>query len=266
MKCVLPFNIVVFLVPNFNFLNIPYEPILFGYKTNIHLILEYLAFFVAFRYYVILRRHSNDVISSNNRLSIILGAALGALIGSRIVGFLENPLVSLSQENLIQLLNTKTIMGGLFGGLLGVEIAKKRIGETQSSGDLFVFPIILGIFIGRIGCFLSGINEFTYGRETSSVFGMDLGDGLLRHPVALYELVFLILLFFSLKRIQNKASLKNGDLFKWFMVFYFSFRFFIEFLKPNTFYILWLSTIQILCIICLLYYYKTILNVFKHAR
>ncbi|AUP81615.1 diacylglyceryl transferase [Flavivirga eckloniae] len=247
-------------------MNIPYEPILFGYKTNIHLILEYLAFFVAFRYYVILRRHSNDVISSNNRLSIILGAALGALIGSRIVGFLENPLVSLSQENLIQLLNTKTIMGGLFGGLLGVEIAKKRIGETQSSGDLFVFPIILGIFIGRIGCFLSGINEFTYGRETSSVFGMDLGDGLLRHPVALYELVFLILLFFSLKRIQNKASLKNGDLFKWFMVFYFSFRFFIEFLKPNTFYILWLSTIQILCIICLLYYYKTILNVFKHAR
>ena len=55
-------------------------------------------------------------------------------------------------------------MGGLFGGLLGVELAKKIIGEKQSSGDLFVFPIILGIFIGRIGCFLSGINEFTYGK------------------------------------------------------------------------------------------------------
>ena len=247
-------------------MQIPYEPIIFGYKTNIHLILEYLAFFIAFRYYVVLRRKSNDPISSGNRLSIILGAALGALIGSRVIGFLENPLLSLSQENLIQILNAKTIIGGLFGGLLGVEIAKKRIGETQSSGDLFVFPIILGICIGRIGCFLSGTNEFTYGKETASAFGMNLGDGLLRHPVALYELVFLILLFFGLKRIHLKISLKNGDLFKWFMICYFTFRFLIEFLKPNIFYILWLSTIQILCIICLLYYYKTILNVFKHAR
>jgi len=175
-----------------------------------------------------------------------------------LVGFLENPMIEFSQENLIQLLNTKTIMGGLFGGLLGVEFAKKRIGETASSGDLFTFPIILGIFIGRIGCFLSGINEFTYGYETSSVFGMDLGDGILRHPTSLYELVFLIFLFFGLKQTQKKTTLKNGDLFKWFMILYFSFRFCIEFLKPNVFYVLGLSSIQILCIICLLYYRTTL--------
>lgn len=247
-------------------MNIPFEPQLFDYNINIHLILEYLAFFIAFRYYIFLRKRSHDLISSNHRLTIILGAALGALIGSRFVGFLENPLVNVSQENIIQILNTKTIMGGLFGGLLGVEIAKKRIGETQSSGDLFVFPIILGIFIGRIGCFLSGINEFTYGTETTSVFGMNLGDGVLRHPVALYELLFLIILFFSLKCIKNKSTLKNGDLFKWFMITYFTFRFFIEFLKPNIFYLFGLSTIQILCLTCLLYYLKTILTIFKNAR
>ncbi|MDD7885996.1 prolipoprotein diacylglyceryl transferase [Flavivirga sp. 57AJ16] len=247
-------------------MNIPFEPILFGYNINIHLVLEYLAFFIGFRYYVLLRKKSSDVISSNNRLSIILGAALGALIGSRLVGFLENPLVNISQENIIQLLNTKTIMGGLFGGLLGVEIAKKGIGEIRSSGDLFVLPIILGIFIGRVGCFLSGVNEFTYGTKTTFIFGMDLGDGLLRHPVALYELIFLVFLFFGLKRIRNKSTLKNGDLFKWFMIIYFTFRFFIEFLKPNVFYLFRLSTIQILCLICLLYYQKTILNLFKNAR
>jgi prolipoprotein diacylglyceryltransferase len=203
---------------------------------------------------VYLRRKSTDTISSNHRLTIILGAALGALIGSRLMGFLENPLVNFTQENLIQLLNTKTIMGGLFGGLLGVEFAKKRIGETQSSGDLFTFPIILGIFIGRIGCFLSGVNEFTYGKETTFFTGMDLGDGVLRHPTSLYELVFLIILFFGLKHIKNKRTLKNGELFKWFMILYFGFRFFIEFLKPNVFYVFRLSSIQILCIICLLYY------------
>lgn len=244
-------------------MQIPFEPQLFGYNINIHLVLEYLAFFVAFRYYVVLRRKSIDSISSNNRLSIILGAALGALIGSRVVGILENPVFELSQQNLIQLLNTKTIMGGLFGGLLGVELAKKYIGETQSSGDLFVFPIILGIFIGRIGCFLSGINEFTYGKETSFFTGIDLGDGLLRHPTSLYELVFLIMLFFGLKQLQNNSNLKNGDLFKWFMILYFGFRFCIEFLKPNVFFVFGLSTIQILCVVCWVYYWRTIIELIK---
>lgn len=246
-------------------MQIPFEPVIFGYTINIHLVLEYLAFFIAFRYYIILRRKSTDVINSNNRLSIILGAALGALIGSRLVGVLENPLIDFSQQNSIQLLNTKTIIGGLFGGLLGVELAKKIIGERQSSGDLFVFPIIVGIFIGRVGCFLSGINEFTYGKVTHSIFGMDLGDGLLRHPTSLYELVFLILLFFGLKHIQNNSTLKNGDLFKLFMLLYFGFRFCIEFLKPNVFYLFGLSTIQVLCVICWLYYYKFIIQKLKYA-
>lgn len=247
-------------------MQIPFQPEVFGISVNIHLVLEYLAFFLAFRYYVVLRRKSTDQISSNNRLSIILGATLGALIGSRFVGILENPFVEFSQQNLIQLLNTKTIMGGLFGGLLGVEFAKKIIGEKQSSGDLFVFPIILGIFIGRIGCFLSGIYEFTYGKQTTFFTGMDLGDGLLRHPTSLYELIFLILLFFSLKHITKVSKLKNGDLFKWFMILYFGFRFFIEFLKPNVFYVFGLSTIQILCLICWIYYSKFIFLKLKYAR
>ncbi|MCB0444903.1 MAG: prolipoprotein diacylglyceryl transferase [Gelidibacter sp.] len=247
-------------------MQIPFEPIVFGYHINSHLVLEYLAFFIAFRYYLYLRKGSEDSISSINRLSIILGAVIGAFIGSRLAGFFENPLIPISKENFIQLLNTKTIMGGLFGGLLGVEIAKKIIGETQSSGDLFTFPIIVGIFIGRIGCFLSGVNEFTYGKVTTFFMGMDLGDGLKRHPLALYELMFLILLFVFLKHIQNHKTLDKGQLFKYFMILYFSFRWMIEFLKPNTFFVIGLSSIQILCLICLLYYHKTILNLFKNAH
>jgi prolipoprotein diacylglyceryltransferase len=247
-------------------LQIPFEPILFGFPINIHFVLEYLAFFIAFRYYISLRKKSTDTISSTNRLSIILGAIIGALLGSRIAGFLEYPLVEITQETIIQLLNTKTIMGGLFGGLLGVEIAKKIIGEKHSSGDLFTFPIIVGIFIGRIGCFLSGTNEFTYGSETTFFTGMDLGDQVLRHPIALYELVFLSVLFLFFKKIQREKKLESGILFQYFMMSYFSFRFMIEFLKPNQFFVLGLSSIQILCIICIAYYYKTILTIFKYAR
>lgn len=245
-------------------MNIPFEPIIFGIKLNIHLVLEYLAFFLAYRYYIFLRKKQVDIITTNNRLSIILGAAIGAFVGSRLVGFLEFPYIEeFNLKSFINLVNTKTIMGGLFGGLLGVELVKKIIGEKNSSGDLFTFPIILGIFIGRIGCFLSGTNEFTYGSETTFFTKMDLGDGILRHPTALYELVFLIVLILFLKQIKKTKTLYNGELFKYFMLLYFSFRFMIEFIKPNTFFILGLSSIQILCLFCILYYYKTIYTLLK---
>lgn len=240
--------------------SIPFEPILFGIKVNMHLVLEYLAFFLAFRYYVVLRRKSADTISSNNRLSILIGAIFGALILSRLMAFFENPIVHYEQ-GWLSILNNKTIMGGLFGGLLGVELAKKIIGEKQSSGDLFTLPIIFGIIIGRIGCFLAGVKEFTYGTETSSFLGMDLGDGFSRHPIALYEVVFLIFLFIFIKRLQNHPNnFESGTYFKIFMLSYFGFRFFIEFLKPNTFFVIGLSSIQLLCLICWVYYYRTIRN------
>lgn len=247
------------------FVEIPFEPIILGVSINVHLILEYLAFFVAFRYYVFLRKRTDDVIPSNNRLSIILGATFGALIGSRFIGVLENPLL-IKELSWLVLFNTKTIMGGLFGGLLGVELAKKVIGEKNSSGDLFTFPIIVGIFIGRIGCFLSGIHEFTYGKPTSFFMGMDLGDGISRHPVALYELYFLILLFIVLKLLNKFQKLAYGMTFQWFMITYFSFRFFIEFLKPNVFLLFELSTIQYLCILCVVYYHRTIINTVRNAN
>jgi phosphatidylglycerol:prolipoprotein diacylglycerol transferase len=246
-------------------LTIPFEPTVFGITVNVHLILEYLAFFVAFRYYVKLRRASNDQISSRNRLSIILGAIVGAFVGSRLIGFLENPLITIDVNNIIQLLNAKSIMGGLFGGLIGVEISKKIIHETQSSGDLFTFPIIVGIFIGRIGCFLKGTQEFTYGSETNFITGMDLGDGLLRHPTSLYELVFLILLFVFLKNRSSALKEESGLLFKIFMIAYFGFRFFIEFLKPNVFFVFGLSSIQWLCIICWIYYLPTLKIMLNNA-
>ncbi len=245
---------------------IPFKPIVFGHTVNVHLWLEYLAFFVGFRYYVILRKQQGDQISSEHRLSIILGAVLGAFIGSRLMGFLESPQPIQSAEMLITVLNGKTIMGGLFGGLIGVELMKKMIGEERRSGDLFTLPIILGIMIGRVGCFLTGVNEFTYGTVSKGPLAMDLGDGLLRHPIALYEIVFLLILFWALGRVQRHfRRLPEGHLFQFFMIAYFGFRFCIEFIKPNVFFVAGLSSIQWLCVLCWLYYQRTIRHYLKYA-
>jgi len=237
---------------------IPFEPIIAGRQVNVHLVLEYLAFFLAFRYYLYLRRKEEDHITGQHRLSIILGAIFGAFFGSRLMGYLEYPTAVTSVEQAVQLLNSKSIMGGLFGGLLAVEATKWLIGEKRRSGDLFTLPIIVGIMIGRVGCFLSGINEFTYGKASTLIFAMDLGDGIPRHPIALYEILFLFVLFWILRPIFKNKVLSEGKVFQLFMILYFGFRFLIEFIKPNTFFLGGLSSIQWLCVVCWLYYHRSI--------
>lgn len=242
---------------------VPFIPRLFGLPINVHLVLEYVAFFIAYQYYIFLKEQTTDPISYSNRLSIILGAALGALVGSRIMAFLENPVWDISIVSFWYLYNLKTIMGGLFGGLMGVEIVKFIIHENKSSGDLFTLPIIAGILIGRVGCFLAGTTEFTYGKPTSFITGMNLGDGLMRHPLALYEVTFLLILLFTFRKLYLRHTLTSGLLFKFFMLSYFGFRFFLEFLKPNVFFLLGLSSIQWLCIVCFVYYHRTLLNLLR---
>ena len=124
----------------------------------------------------------------------------------------------------------------------------------------FTYPMILGLIIGRIGCFSMGIYEETYGNSTTLFTGMNLGDGLLRHPVTLYEIAFLFTLWMILVSIEKKFILVNGARFKLFMIGYMAFRFCIEFIKPHHALIAGLSSIQLTCLICLLYYLRAILH------
>lgn len=227
-----------------------------NFEISSHLVFETLSFFIGYRYYSFLRSRQKDLIVDENRIWIIIGAAAGAFIFSRFIGIMENP--SLIKENWLLAFGNKSIIGGLLGGLIGVELVKKWIGENLSSGDLFTLPLIVAIGIGRVGCFLAGLSDNTYGVETSLPWGIDLGDGIHRHPTNLYEIGFLVVLYFSLKRMRAE-KLKSGAMFKLFMVSYLSFRFLIEFIKPNEFSFLSLSTIQIACIAGLIYYWKVII-------
>ncbi len=229
------------------------------FSLPLHAVLETAAFFIGFRYFLYLRKKQQDVIASPNRIWIIVGAIFGALIGSRLLGALERPYELFLTDNvLLYIYSNKTVVGGFLGGLIGVELAKKIIGEKRSSGDLFVYPMILALCIGRIGCFSMGVYEETYGIETSLPWGMDLGDGISRHPVALYEILFLLLLWMVLRKLQQTYMLDNGALFKLFMIAYLLFRFLIEFIKPHYTIGIGLSSIQLACLLGLLYYSRFI--------
>ncbi|MFK7060053.1 prolipoprotein diacylglyceryl transferase family protein [Flavobacterium oreochromis] len=225
-----------------------------------HYLLEILAFFIGMRFYFYLKQ-KNKIISDENRLWILLGAMIGALIGSRVIAVLETPSL-ISKMSFLLIFQSKTVAGGFLGGLLGVELIKKIIGEKKASGDLYVYPILVALIIGRIGCFGMGIKEPTYGIETSFFTGIDLGDGKLRHPVALYEIIFLLCLIILFYKIQ-KSNLINGDQFKLFFVLYFLYRFFIEFLKPFEPLFLGLSVIHLISIFIFIYYYHFIIRIIK---
>jgi prolipoprotein diacylglyceryltransferase len=223
--------------------------------------MEALAFFIGFRYFLFLRKRQGDSYSSSSRIWVIIGAIFGALIGSRLIGAFERPNELLSTPDLwYYIYSNKTIIGGLLGGLFGVELTKKIIGEKKPSGDLFVYPIILALVIGRIGCFSMGVYEETYGSQTQLPWGLNLGDGVQRHPVNIYEIIFLVCLWISLKQVQKRQLLEVGALFKIFLVAYLFFRFGLEFIKPRYFVFLGLTTIQLTCLAGLIYYLPFILQ------
>jgi phosphatidylglycerol:prolipoprotein diacylglycerol transferase len=157
--------------------------------------------------------------SGETLLYVMLGALVGALLGSKLGSalfvypqyFWSHPWVLLLPQT-----GGKTLVGGIIGGYLGVVIAKKILKIESSTGDLFAPALSLGIAIGRIGCFLNGC--------CGGVNGL---------PVQLYESTFCLILFFVLFYLRAKR-LRNGDLFKVFLLAYSAFRFAIEFSRADT--------------------------------
>ena len=201
-----------------------------------HPVFETLAYASGYAVFRRLRARKGDVVDEPQRWTVLAAAAVGALVGSRLLGVAEQwPTVGAAWQSgrLLALLLSpggKTIVGGLLGGWLGVEIVK-RISEIRGrTGDLFALPLCVGIAVGRIGCFVAGLADDTYGKPTSLPWAVNLGDGVGRHPVQIYEIMFLILLGIFL---CTKAKLPQGARFRIFLGSYLAWRFAIDFLKPQ---------------------------------
>ena len=225
---------------------------------------------------------------------MIAAAVTGAALGSKLLFWLEDP--QLTWQHLHDpnyLIGGKTIVGALAFGLITVELAKRYIGLRESTGDLYAIPLALGIAIGRIGCFLTGLSDNTYGTPTNLPWAINFGDNIPRHPTQLYEIAFLLTLIPILYSVLTRISMKNrvvilseagtqrsevpaqskdlnlhgrlvtprflpGDAFKLFMVAYMFFRLLCDFIKPYPRIFLGLGGIQWACVLILLYYSRDV--------
>ena len=197
--------------------------------AKLHVGLEALAFLVGGFLYWRAGNAASQPSSTVTRWGVLAGAALGAALLSRLL-YVAQYWTALAGQPLALWLGGKSIVGGLLGGLVGIEIAKRALGWRQSTGDGFVIPLVAAMVIGRIGCQFSGLSDLTYGNITMLPWGWNYGDGLARHPTAIYEI--LALLPVAWLAYRPVFGTVRGDRFRAFLAGYLLVRFALEYLKP----------------------------------
>jgi phosphatidylglycerol---prolipoprotein diacylglyceryl transferase len=225
-------------------LNLP--PAWGGTPLPVHAVLEAAAYFGGYQLYRRFRGREPDPVSPAHRLAVIVAAALGALIGSKLPGIWT----ALSGAGpapadsvfLPAWLGGKTLVGGIVFAWLAVEATKKFLGIKVSTGDAFIFPLLFAMVVGRLGCFLAGVADGTQGVATALPWAVDYGDGIPRHPSPLYEILFLLAWGSLLWALRERLA--PGARFKVFLLGYFPFRLAGDFLKPDPEVALGLSSVQ----------------------
>jgi prolipoprotein diacylglyceryltransferase len=172
------------------------------------------------------RQKNVETFAHQTAPSYFLCLALGAAAGAWLLGSINTlrdtrPVISHS------------IAGALVGAIVAVELWKLAKGLRASTGGVFVIPLCLGIVVGRWGCLFAGLPDQTYGLPTTLPWAVDLGDGVPRHPVEIYEslamAIFLAVYWRAL--ISGKSwAVRHG--FHVFVLAYAIQRFAWEFLKP----------------------------------
>ena len=152
--------------------------------------------------------------------------AVGAIIGAYAIGSL--PAILRGEEAI-----GHSVAGALAGAIVAVELYKLARGEKRSTGHVFVAPLVVGIIIGRWGCFFAGLPDETFGIPSSLPWAIEYGDHVARHPVQIYESIamatFLGAYLWGLVR-RRRWAVENG--FHAMVIWYALQRFAWEFLKP----------------------------------
>jgi len=214
---------------------------------NIHLLFDLLAYAVGTLLVVKVFKNRTQLIENENlRYAYYTTLIVGAFFGAFLLGSI-NTYISLEAKN--SFIVGKSILGAIVGATLAGELFKKFTGIKGSTGAYFVPSLVIGIAIGRVGCFLSGLEDYTYGIPTNSFLGYDFGDGIPRHPVQLYE-SFTMMLFFIyllLVYLKNRVYFEKY-IFYQFILLYAIQRFAWEFLKPYETLFMGLNVFQFFCL------------------
>jgi phosphatidylglycerol:prolipoprotein diacylglycerol transferase len=164
-------------------------------------------------------------------LTIYVAALIGAFLGAKLVYLLAEGYQHLGAPDMwLQLATGKTILGGLPGGYVAVEIAKRLVGYPGITGDWFATIVPFGIILGRMGCWFHGCCQ---GKVCDRAwFTVADAAGIARWPSVPVEILFnlaMIVVFLRLRRARRLP----GQHFHIYLIAYGGFRFLHEFLREE---------------------------------
>jgi prolipoprotein diacylglyceryltransferase len=161
------------------------------------------------------------------RWTLGMAAFVGGIFGAKLpfaLGAVSGPWTGAAW-----LADGKTILTGLAGAYVAVELAKLGLGIRVKTGDSFALPLALAMAVGRWGCFFNGC---CYGTPTDLPWGIDFGEGFRRHPTQIYESVFhltmaMVLLFLMRREIWR------SHLLQFYLIAYCGYRVVTELIRPE---------------------------------
>lgn len=197
--------------------------------------------------YVALRkRYTSSGLDEASRAAVGLAAFVGAMIGSKIPFLLTNQTQALGAWMWIA--DGKTILGGIFGGYLAVELAKFSLNLRERTGDYFALPVAIAVATGRLGCFVSGCCLGATTNVPWAVVFPSAGDSLPRHPTQLYEVAFHTAAVCILLVAEHKHWFRERRL-TYYLLAYLVYRFFSEWIRPEPQVLFGLTAYQIACVV-----------------
>jgi phosphatidylglycerol---prolipoprotein diacylglyceryl transferase len=164
-------------------------------------------------------------------LLVYVGGLLGGFIGAKVVyllaeGWRDWPM----PDRWLRLATGKTILGALMGGYLGVEVAKRVLGYSRATGDLFAVVAPIGIILGRIGCLLHGCCA---GHVCEPAwYALTDARGVPRWPAVPVEIVFNVVAIAGFLVLRRTRALP-GQHFHLYLIGYGAFRFAHEFVRDT---------------------------------
>ena len=195
--------------------------------------------------YIAARRAEKDGIPSQTIFDLGLLLLVSAVVGSRVFHILQHPgsygsimdIVGIWRGGLSGLAFYGGFILALVAGILYLRWKKLPVAKVL---DIFAPSLMLGVGIGRIGCFLAGC---CFGKPTSLPWGitfpenslpaLELGRVAKVHPTQLYSFMSLFSIFVILLILRKHIKLK-GMLFLLSVLMYSIHRFLIDFMRYYT--------------------------------
>ena len=201
-----------------------------------------LAFALLSGTYIAVRRAKKEGIPSQIIFDLGLLILVSAVVGAHIFHVLQHPrsygslldIVGIWQGGLSGLAFYGGFILALVAGIIYVRWRKLPIADVT---DIFAPSLLLGVGIGRVGCFLASC---CFGKPTSLPWGvifpenslatLELGRMEKVHPTQLYSSISLISMFAILLVLRRHIKIR-GLLFLLSILMYAIHRFFIDFLR-----------------------------------